>query len=66
MKSGEYDLDDNEAGAAVVSCLEIDTGLVVRNIKALDRASSFFEIGGSTSQTQRDGQRGRRILHVCS
>jgi len=49
------DLDNNKGGAAVVSALKIDGGLVVRNVEALNAGLSLFKHGGGSGAGNAEG-----------
>jgi hypothetical protein len=56
-----YYPNNNEAGPAMVGSGEIDSGLVVRNIEALDTGGSGFQgSGADVSDVEEDSHEDRR------
>lgn len=58
-------LDDDEAGAAAVGAGEVDVGLVIGDVEALDCAGAGIKRGGSSVCGQEEGERwSERELHL--
>jgi hypothetical protein len=56
-EGGGWDLDDDEAGTVAVGRGEVDVGLVVGDVEALDRADAWLKRGGCSACGQEEGKR---------
>ena len=58
---GKADLDDDEAGARAVGGFEVDAGLVMRDVEALDRGALLK--GGSECALDGEEAREECVFH---